>query len=45
MLSVLICSLILFIWVILLQNKNAKLTNEIVSLREQNDKLKRGELP
>ena len=45
MLSILICSLILFIWVILLQNKNNKLSNEIVALREQNDKLKRGELP
>lgn len=45
MLSVLICSVILFVWVILLQNKNGKLSAEIVKLREENDKFKRGELP
>lgn len=45
MLSVIICCVILSVWVFLLQNKNNKLLNEVASLREQNDKLKRGELP
>lgn len=45
MLSVLVCSLILFIWVILLQNRNGKLTAELSKVRDENEKLKRGELP